>query len=510
MLNCMQAGKRFLEFLASPDPQYSETPIDRTCLTAIIYVALPNFLFFFGWLNIPFAITFSGLTFFAIKSLFSDLGVAHKHALGMRPTLIFIVIAAIWCIFGGAGHFTYANHDWPIRDAVYADLIYSQWPPAYAIDDSSALLLRSAFGYFLPSALITSLVGIQVADWTLYLWTVIGITIFLKLLPIDAQNYRKLFTFIAIVIAFSGIDIIGVLIMTGEWPMFPLRLEWWTRFSYSSLSGQLFWAPNHTLPLWIGAALFFRHWGHPCFFRIAAVFVPLTLIWTPFAPLAFIPFFCLYLTRFAVSRPLLPNCLQIIWGIALSLLLCLFLTITIEGIETTSGVAHAGGSQTFWEAYLVFTMVEFGALSLLLITRIKASKSIFLFSVIVLLTLPFVFFGPSNDLLLRVSVPPLIFLMILTALVVEDGFQASSWEQVPWAIIAVLLIGACTPFNEIWRAATWKAWQPNYHKTLIDTQSGGFPPHYIGHLDKKSFWQYILKNPNLVPTSQARKTNQGS
>jgi hypothetical protein len=237
----------------SYDTLHSNRSLDFLTAIAVSYVALPNLIFLFGWLEFPIATILGICTLIAIHQLFSRSIFSWSSS---AKAVLIIAIATAWCSFGGAGHFSYANVDWHVRDAVYGDLIYSHWPPAYTLEASPGLVLRSAFGYFLPPSLVSSYLGVTTADICLFIWTVIGAAIFLSLLPIDYSRPIRALALATIVIMFSGMDILGILLTTGEWPLFPLRLEWWTAFSYSSLSGQLFWAPNHCLPIWIGTALF--------------------------------------------------------------------------------------------------------------------------------------------------------------------------------------------------------------------------------------------------------------
>lgn len=493
-----------LRKFVSYDPLHSNRSLDILSAIAVTFVALPNLLFLFGWLEFPIAAILAVSTLLALKQLFQGSTLSWRF----KPSIILVVaIAAMWCLFGGAGHFGYANVDWQIRDAVYGDLIHSHWPPAYQIEGSPSLILRSAFGYFLLPALITSHFGIAIADICLYLWTVIGTAIFLSLLPIDFSRPGRAILLTTVVIMFSGMDILGVLITTGEWPIFPLRLEWWTAFSYTSLGGQLFWAPNHCLPIWIGSALFYRHWGHPSFLRLAIVFAPLTLIWTPFAVIALLPFFILYLvSRFIHGKPELPSLTQFLWAFVLGGIITAFLTFDISGIPSKSGATHAStaGTGSFWEAYIPFVLTEFGALAMLLSTRLKHSYGVICIAAAVLLALPFVFFGPSNDLMLRGSAPALVLLAILTFITMDDALDKKTTSAFPWLILLVLVIGAATPFNEMWRAITWKHWAPNYQISLTDIDKAQTPPHYMGNPQSMVFRE-ILKPFHPIPSRKQRQ-----
>jgi hypothetical protein len=486
------------------DPLHSNRELDVLTVIAVGYIALPNLVFLFGWLKLPIA-TFLGIgTLISVRQLF------RGSMIGWRPnpkTILIFAIATTWCLFGGAGHFGYANVDWQIRDAVYGDLIHSHWPPAYTFENSPSLVLRSAFGYFLLPSLISSYLGTATADICLFAWTVIGTAIFFSLLPIDFSRPGRALLLSTIVIMFSGMDILGILITTGEWPLFPLRLEWWTAFSYTSLSGQLFWAPNHCLPIWIGTALLYRHWANPSFLPLGVVFGPLTLIWTPFAVIALMPFLMLYLaSRVTHGKPELSSLIQFSWALMLCAIVTAFLTFDIAGIPSKTGAAHASTSigGGFWDAYLPFVLMEFGALAMLLSTRIKNSQGIFITAVFVLLALPFIFFGPSNDLMLRGSTPALVLLAIFTLITINNALDNQSTAAFPWLIVIALAIGACTPFNEMWRAITWKHWAPDYQRPLTESDNSHTPVHYMGNPQAMVF-QWVLKAPHPVPTRNERR-----
>jgi hypothetical protein len=160
-----------------------------------------------------------------------------------------------------------------------------------------------------------------------------------------------------------------------------------------------------------------------------------------------------------------------------------------------------GRSLVFIKNYLAFILMEFAILGCVLLTVLRHSRGLLIIAMCVLTLLPLVKLGPSNDLLLRVATPSLVLMAILGQRAVLDAWT----EARPRAILIVLmlLIGAHTPFNELWRAATWKAWRPDYTRPFVDTQNGGLPTHYIGRL-KDPLLTELLRTPSPVPNRQQR------
>jgi hypothetical protein len=202
--------------------------------------------------------------------------------------------------------------------------------------------------------------------------------------------------------------------------------------------------------------------------------------------------------------------LAIAVGLLVGGLFLRLLTLDIDAIPVRNvlqeGISQAqDGGQELLSSYLVFVLMEFGVLCLVLVPLLRHSLGIAALSIAVLLALPFAFYGPSNDLLLRVSTPPLAFLCILCLRVLIDGSQSLSRRH--GVLIAVLLIGVPTAFNELWRAAALKRVPADYTRTFIDSQKGGLPGHYVGRLGQPLLVM-LLRTPSPVPTQAERKKLQ--
>lgn len=502
--------KRFMERLVSIDTRHSVQAPDALTAFALLYLSIPNLIFLGGWLRMPYAIAAMALLLAGLWQFLRT--VAWKQPLPFSlPAVAWVCLTAlVWAAFGGAGHFFFANPDWYVRDTVLGDLVFSAWPPYYSIHDGYFHILRSAIGYFLPAALMGKLAGIGAVDGALYLWTALGTSLFLLLLPLPKRATFVFGALLLLPVFFSGMDFLGIVLATGDLPMFPLRLEWWVPFSYSSLTGQLYWGPNHAIALWLVTALFYRHWGHAAFLSLLAVLLPLLFVWTPFAVPAIMPFVALALLRHALHRPTSgrQGITLLQWAGASMLLwiMARFMTLDITAIPgAQTSVMHPQQSG-FALKYALFCLMEFAILALLLGRLIRHSFGLLWLSAGILLLLPLYQYGPSNDTMLRLSTPCLILLMILSMGVLQDWLtQPSSPEQrrPTLALLAVLIMGAHTPFNEIWRAMSFRRIPPNYGMTLLDSQRGIEAPHYIGRLDRPDLLT-IMRRPSPVPECSQR------
>lgn len=474
---------------------------DGLAACALAYLALPNLLFLFGWLRLPLALLLCSAMFYFLAKVFSSRTGAWRSRHTLPAVLLIVATSCAWAAFGGGSHFMYANADWEIRDAVLGDLVNGEWPVHYLSAEGTALILRSAIGYFLPPAVLGKIFGLAHIGIAVHLWTALGVLIFLLLLPLPRSAGWRLALALLLVVFFSGMDFVGMVIATESLPIFPLRLEWWSPLSYPSLTGQLLWAPNHCLSSWLAAALCFRHRHGREFLALATALLPLTLIWTPFTVIGMIPFAILG-AALAIRR---HGWHGVPWDAILaagvfSLPLLLFLTSDIGNIDAAvvttppTPAAKYALQQVSLRGYLLFVGCEFMFLALVMAPHVRQGRAEFWLATAVLLALPLLRFGPTNDLGLRLSTIPLVFLlMICLQTLFAQG--AASPRSTLWIAGLFLLIGAHTAFNELWRSASFPRWAPDYRHTLADHQGGHPAAHYVGRFSASPLRHWLKPLP---------------
>lgn len=498
----------FFDQVLAGDGTNSQRPLDGLSIAALAYLGLPALIFLATWLRPPYGLAALILSAAAVWSSLPRHRVVWRIPYSGTVVALVAATGIAWAAMGGGSHFVYANPDWLVRDALLGDLTWSEWPPSYGVRDGAHYILRTALGFFLPIAVVGKLVGTAWLAPLVFVWTAMGTVLFLLLLPLPPKSGGRLLLALSITVFFSGMDILGMLILQGQLPIFPIRLEWWTDFSYPSLSGQLLWAPNHALALWIITALFYRHWKNPDFIPYLCLLLPVIPLVSPFALPGIAPFLLLLAfdrVRSGDGLGRLPP-IAIVFGLLIGGLILRLLTLDIASIPAHH-VLHAGiadaveGANSVLGKYLVFILAEFGILGLVLYPLLRHSRGIAAMSIAILVLLPFAHFGPSNDLLLRVSTPSLVFLAILCVRVLTDEAQPLILRHK--LLVAILLIGAYTPFIEFWRSATWRRIPADYTRSFLDTQKGGAPAHYAARLGQP--WLImLLRTPTPVPTQLER------
>lgn len=486
-------------------------PNDLLSALATLYLSLPGFVFAVTWLEPALGIPVGLLAFAAISRVFGEVQ-SHRALHPAHVVALLATVAVVWSALGGAGHFFYANPDWKTRDAVYADLILTGWPPEYAVADGAPVVLRTAFGYFLPPALVATVTGLTWAPLMLFLWTAVGVWLFLLLLPLPKRGPWHIVGALLLVVFFSGMDYPAILAVHGHAPIFPLPLEWWRPWTYTSLTAQLFWAPNHALALWLGTLLLYRHRDDPALPSLLLLLFPLLLIWTPFAIIGLFPWVLwIALTRPAGQLARLKMPARTHWLASMALTIAVVALFSRHGLgsgfsDPDPAGRHVGGggrAESVFPVldYVQFVFFEFGALVLLLRPDTREDRGALIVATAVLMLIPFIRFGPSNDWMLRVSTPSLLMLCLLVLKETLDRATPNVLRRS--LLIAVLLLGAITPWFELARAVLLPRTPPNYGASLLDQQGGHFVPHYFGVLDRPEI-RWAFRVPAPVPAGQTR------
>jgi len=470
--------------------------LDLKSACALLYLALPVALFFVD----------SFQPWFASLSMVV-LGLGLLHALRpvflthLRPTIHswpwvigLAALAMAWASLGGAGHVFYANPDWTVRDAVLRDLTVGAWPPSYGQVDGVDIILRAPVAYYLPAATLGKWLGIHWADKVLLAWTCLGVVLFLQLLPLSRQPMRWALG-LACVVLFSGMDIVGGMLFYGSWPPAGSHIEWWANaFQYSSHTTQLFWVPNHALPAWLAMALFFRHWRHPDFLRFAPMLFALLPLWSPFAAIGMAPFCLLLLPdavrakwRFFQPLNLLPALLTL--GVT-----GLYLTLDLASVPAQSQVGAGGVALDFVVLYVIFCTLEFGLLGLALYRYGKGP--LLTVALLTLCVLPFFRMGPGNDIVMRGGIPALMLLCLIFLSSLQD--TRLRLQDLAGTVV-ILLIGAVTPVEEIYRSLALPTGVFREDLNLIQAADGQAPPHYTARLNLEVL-QKVMRSPALLTT----------
>lgn len=483
------------------------TSLDLLDRAAIAYLVLPLFIFLIGWLQLWAALPLMICVTYALKPL-ADARPAGGTALAVTPLQLFVavIVGCAWALFGGFGHLFFANQDLYIRDAVLHDLIVSQWPVGYGVLDGKESLLRAPLGFYLPAAVVGKCAGVQAAHLAMAVWTAAGATLFLlQALSLTPSRITSSLTTVAVVVLFSGFDILGNLLDRGErfvvyWDI-TSHLEWWAGlYQYSSMTTQLFWCPNHAFGGWLLIGLLYRsdRRNTPLDFMLPMLMVAIAL-WSPLAALGVAPFVLwkavTTMNNERSVRLLHPR----VWAPALVVGIVIAAYLTLDSGRIPKGWTWWVGSYptpiTHVFRQIQFFLLEAGLIGITILA-IRRSYQVVL-ALAILAILPTVYFGAANDLVMRASIPSLAVLTIAACMALSQRSLTSSATRKKTLLVCMLAIGAVTPIQEFARAFILKAWPIDSQATLIGTTCGEFPSHYVARLGDQLIG-HVLRTPHAL------------
>jgi hypothetical protein len=471
-------------------------PIDLADRLAVAYLALPVLIFFLGWFSLGVGAVLAVLLLVGLFPAFGGRGARLHFGGSWGIVSVSVAVALAWTALGGAGHFVYANADWLTRDAVLRDLVVSGWPPSYGTVGGVEVILRTPVAYYLPAALLGKMFGLERADFLLFLWTALGVALFLVIALSHARTARHVVIAIAVIVFFSGMDVFGTERYFLDRPGLTDHLEWWARiFQYSANTTQLFWVPNHALPGWIMAALVYKHWRNPEFPKIAPIAFAVTALWSPLVTIGLAPFALLIAVHHLRHNTWRGAVLPWAWLGALTTFAATayYLVLDSTTIRSASTLGVVKSFDGFATLYVKFVLLEFGiiALAIWLIRR----DVLIAVSVLILLALPFYMFGPGNDLVMRGSIPALMILCLAAV----DALSQVKWSEQPKLVMPLLIcltFGSITAVHEFARALFFSRWTPQLERNLIEV-SRGTPAHYLARMSP--LLTRVMRPPQAVP-----------
>lgn len=472
--------------MSEPQVAAGRRQLDRLELIALAYLGLPLLMWVATWLRAPVAAALVAALVFSGWTVARRARWADRPELALRTWLIACLVAALWISLSGLAGGLRPNEDWLVRLPVLRDLTVGAWPVAYGpAPDGGELVLRFPMAYYMVPAALGKVLGVATARPALWLWTVLGVTLFfaLSLSAWKERTARHTVVILGVLVMFSGLDLLGWLYNQGRWPALGQHIEWWTwMFQYSSQTSLVFWAPNHALPAWLAALVVWRHRERGLAMAPMALLLLTVAAWAPLVALGSAP---LLLACSLRGQPLLRTVREALHPAVLAVLpvvlvLGLFVTFGVPGrdraLNDSIAEIHRGTLFYIIPYLLTFAVVEWLALAVVL-WRLGLRSWLLWGAAAVLLLLPTQRFGPGNDIVMRGGITALTLLMLLTVAALLSPDIPRRGRAL---IAAFLLVGAAAPVQEVLRAFTPHKPTPDPAAHLI--QLYGKPWHYVGSL----------------------------
>lgn len=464
------------------------------CLTALLFLS-PNALFALSALRPAPAIAVlagcASVSWFVWRARASGRLLSTSVDPGKLGSCV--AIALTLCVLGGQGHLVYAYPDWLTRDAVLADLMRDGLTGIYHYRGQDYYLRAPVGMYMLPAA-VGHVFGLHAAHLALLVANGVIFGLLLYIACILAGP--SVAAFLAILIAFSGVDLLGALAVQISAPggIGWTVLEWWSLdfdpsipLQYSSMVTQLFWAPNHAAPGWFIAILVLLRCRDEIRLSTFVACCASLILWSPLAVVGALPFGAL----FAMRRPLretltVENLLAGAAGLGF-LPIALYLVTTADTLSSGAQSLSPGLGRVL----VLFLLVEIPQAMILFDARRRvdpADRGALVVAVLTLCLLPFFIFGPSNDLVLRASIPSLFLIAFSFARIAATTPRENSAFRAIWLIV---ILSAATPASQIVRPLMLARFAVSDCNMLTMWQSIdpiGFPGNYLAPAASAPKW----------------------
>lgn len=442
-------------------------------------------------------------------------------------SIVFIsVVLLLWCYIAGQGGFFYQSSDHQYRNAIFRDLVAFRWPVVY---EQTGRSLVYYIGFWLIPASIGKVANLFfsfktawiVANVALFLWSFLHLFFVSLLIFIytKADSFKKIVLAMALLVFFSGLDIIGLLSsLNFDVTAIPNHLEWWSHaYQYSSNTTQLFWVYNQSTPIWLATALFVneksvRNYVFLCLIILISSSFPavgLLLLLFGMGVYKLIP--CIRSKQVFLFLKEVFSVQNIIAAVVLLPIFYLYYN-TNQTVDTNPFHLNLYVDSYGWGIaiirYASFCLLEFGVLSIVLF-RENRKNILYWMSVVSLCCVGAFSLGSTPDFAMRASIPALLILMMLTIRTLSSSIRLAAFDgkhyfciqEVGIAIVILLIIGSATPMVECSRAVNAVLEHQQLNLVADDVQTLSDKPiescqnFLAANYKDSNFYKYLQKQP---------------
>lgn len=485
-----------------------------------VYIQLPIAIFMIGWLDVKYAVLFTAILIvcnYRIVTKQKD-GVAFKIKYDketINAMIISGIIIAFWVYLSGIGGLTFQTSDHTCRNAIFEMLVNEKWPVVgeYQIGggDISTVQLVYYIGFWLPAAVFGKIFGITAGYYFQMIWAFVGIFLVFLLICNYVDSVKV--WYILTLILFSGLDIVGFLIMRPDLPsrMYyvdgesiysfgsVVHLEWWCNFQFSSFTTQLFWVFNQAIPCWIVILMIIQMKKNNHMILIMGSL----LLCSTFPFIGIIPFVIYMLLNrdynckfgkvwikcFVRDTFTFEN---IVGGGVTGILSYLYLRANYSSQMKASNVSQHS-LKAFLMMWIIFIFLEVG-IYFIMVYKYQKKNLLFYISFCWLAICPLFSVGTAQDFCMRASIPALLILVVLIIDSVQKMYDKKDYIHLV-AIVLALIIGAVTPLHEINRSIRYTVNAYYTNENVMQESSTGLMEggNFSGYTENDFFYRIFAK-----------------
>lgn len=474
---------------------------------AYFYLLLPFVIFAAGWLKIWIAVIILLLLAFSIFKM-----VQHAPAI-WRPELtrnnveklIFILgVICLWVYLSGVGKAVFQNSDHTARNAIFDILVKYDWPVIQpAANGTGAAGLIYYIGFWLPSAVIGKIFGIQAGYHMQMVWAALGIILFYYFI---CARTKKLEVWpLAILIFFSGLDYIGYYLLGTDMSAITstMHLEWWNDpYQLSSMTTQLFWVFNQCIPVWLATVLLLNTKDN----KAVVILLATTMLTStlPFIGLIPIAVYIILSRKREKKQKWRKEFIKdlftfenVVGGGIIGIISFFYLSGNFSGglISTSGDAVKQNGYDGSLIMWILTIALEVGVY-LLLVYKKERNNGLFYVITAELCFFPLIRVGTSSDFCMRAVIPAQVILLLFVIDLLRDSVMKKQRVMVA-ALVITLGIGSITPIHEFTRTFA-ETVQRKRDRVQVEADTDDYnmilkPGNFAGVIKGNSFFNYWVK-----------------
>lgn len=467
-------------------------------ISTILYLLIPSVLFLLTWIHLWIGIPCVIFIVFYTWKIFQESTILNDEtSISSQNILLCFGISIVLNYLLGIGEFRPQTYDFQANNFKYYDLITHQLPVYYPEQNT---YLCYYTGYYLPSALVAKVFGIETCRYFSFVWSIIGMG--LVFVWISTFTRKNVITLLIIVLLFSNAWFVIKLLMYFDYFQEYLRPYYIQLNQFKLITSPLIknyaWATQHTIPACLGVCILIENFKHKTDLKYLLLMLLSTMFWSPLTAVGLFPFVAFYFlkdVKILFSSKLTKD-LAFMILLILSFTPLLLYFISTEGIHVnnTEFIWQTGVS-SWWIFYLIYAISNFIIWGLFLNYSQNQYEILWKIAVVFPCLIAFYRIGIYNDFNVRISFPSFFMLSILVGISVVERMKLKSLIGV--GILLLIIMNSLANFNHIKNTFAYHKLLTTIEEPFIFNAKNMLEFQRVAYEDESAVLEYSLKKNSI-------------
>lgn len=467
-------------------------------ISTILYLLIPSILFMLTWIQLWIGIPcVLFIVFYTWKTLQHSTISEDEKSIYSPNILLCLGISIVLNYVLGIGEFRPQTYDFQANNFKYYDLITHDLP-VYYLEQKTYLCYYT--GYYLPSALLAKVFGIETCRYFSFVWSVFGMwLVFCWILTFTRKNVVGL---LMIVLLFANAWFVIKLLMNFEYFQEYLKPYYIQLNQFKLITSPLIknyaWATQHTIPACLGVCVLIDNFRTKSDLKYLLLMLLSTMFWSPLTAVGLFPFVAFYFLKDLKNlfSAIMIKDFIFMTILAISFIPLLLYFISTEGIHTNNTeFIWQTGVKSWWIFYLIYTFSNFIIWGLFLNYTQNQYTSLWKIAIIFPCIIAIYRIGIYNDFNIRVSFPSFFMLSILVGISIVERLKMKSFIGV--GIMTLIFVNSLANLNHIKNSFDYKNLLTTIEKPFIFNAKNMLEFQRVAYGDESAVLEYSLKKDSV-------------